>query len=74
MKTLGEMSAGIAHELNQPLNAIKMGSDYLKMLSESGRTPTPEALATVTDQVSQQVDRAAAIIGHHGRLAHQHAV
>jgi PAS domain S-box-containing protein len=26
MTTLGEMSAGIAHELNQPLNAIKMGS------------------------------------------------
>ncbi|MFP5258757.1 MAG: ATP-binding protein [Acidobacteriota bacterium] len=64
MKTLGEMSAGIAHELNQPLNAIKMGSDYLKMLAESGRTPSLEALATVTDQVSQQVDRAAAIIGH----------
>ena len=31
MKTLGEMSAGIAHELNQPLNAIKMGSDFLTM-------------------------------------------
>ena len=64
MKTLGEMSAGIAHELNQPLNAIKIGSDYLKMVAETGKTPTPEALATVTNQVSQQVDRAAAIIGH----------
>ncbi|MHC1789036.1 ATP-binding protein [Solidesulfovibrio sp.] len=64
MKTLGEMSAGIAHELNQPLNAIKMGSDYLKMVAETGKTPTPEALATVTAQVSEQVDRAAAIIGH----------
>jgi PAS domain S-box-containing protein len=64
MKTLGEMSAGIAHELNQPLNAIKMGSDYLKMLVEAGLTPAPENLATVTGQVSEQVDRAAAIIGH----------
>lgn len=64
MKTLGEMSAGIAHELNQPLNAIKMGSDYLKMVAETGGLPSPDALAAVTGQVSEQVDRAAAIIGH----------
>ena len=64
MKTLGEMSAGIAHELNQPLNAIKMGSDYLKMVADTGGLPSPDALAAVTGQVSEQVDRAAAIIGH----------
>jgi PAS domain S-box-containing protein len=64
MKTLGEMSAGIAHELNQPLNAIKMGSDYLKMLAETGQSPSLADLTTVTSQVSAQVDRAAAIIGH----------
>ncbi len=64
MKTLGEMSAGIAHELNQPLNAIKLGSDYLRLLVEAGRTPTPGHLAEVSAQVSEQVDRAAAIIAH----------
>ncbi|NTW36087.1 MAG: PAS domain S-box protein, partial [Syntrophobacteraceae bacterium] len=36
MKSLGEMSAGIAHEINQPLNAIKMGSDYLALMVERG--------------------------------------
>lgn len=64
MKTLGEMSAGIAHELNQPLNAIRMGSDYLHFLAEKGQPPSPDILARVTAQVSAQVDRAAEIIGH----------
>lgn len=64
MKTLGEMSAGIAHELNQPLNAIKLGSDFLGMLTETGRPPTAEELSAVTTQLSEQVDRAAAIIAH----------
>ena len=40
MTTLGEMSAGIAHELTQPLNAIKIGNDYLKRKIERGtRSP-----------------------------------
>lgn len=62
MKSLGEMSAGIAHELNQPLNAIKMGSDYLAMMVEQGREiPTP-ALHQVVSEMTRQVDRAAEII------------
>ena len=34
MTNLEKMSAGIAHEINQPLNAIKMGSEYLCMMHE----------------------------------------
>jgi len=66
MKTLGEMSAGIAHELNQPLNAIKMGSDYLNMVlsqPESGGACVPRAvLTTISAEMSAQVDRATEII------------
>lgn len=62
MKSLGEMSAGIAHELNQPLNAIKMGSEFLAILDEKGQTPSPEAFRQVVREISGQVDRAAEII------------
>jgi histidine kinase len=62
MTTLGEMSAGIAHELNQPLNAINMGSEYLKMMIETGKKIPEENLVEVSDRISEQVDRASEII------------
>ena len=62
MKNLGEMSASIAHELNQPLNAIKMGSEYLEMINETGRVIPVQDLSTVVVEISQQVDRATQII------------
>ncbi len=62
MKSLGEMSAGIAHELNQPLNAIKMGSEFLALVQEQGASPSPEQFRQVVLEISGQVDRAAEII------------
>ncbi len=62
MKTLGEMSAGIAHEINQPLNAIKIGSEYLNLLAERGGVPPMEQVGKVVKEISKQVDRAAEII------------
>jgi PAS domain S-box-containing protein len=62
MTTLGEMSAGIAHELNQPLNAIKMGSEFLEMMMERGQAVAEPDLRQVVSEISSQVDRAANII------------
>jgi len=62
MKNLGEMSASIAHELNQPLNAIKMGSEYLEMMGEKGHAVPEQDLNTVMVEISRQVDRATQII------------
>jgi len=62
MKSLGEMSAGVAHEINQPLNAIKMGSEFLSMMEEKGMDVPKEHFLEVVHEISLQVDRAAEII------------
>jgi len=62
MTGLGKMSAGIAHELNQPLNAIKMGSEFLQFMHESSDTLAEDQLYKISIEISEQVDRAADII------------
>ncbi len=62
MTTLGEMSAGIAHELNQPLNAIRLGNEYLKTMINR-KIPIPDQdLFHVVGEVNEQVERASDII------------
>lgn len=62
MKSLGEMSAGVAHELNQPLNAIKLGSQYLYLLGKNSDKVEYAQFKDVLEEISAQVDRAAEII------------
>ncbi len=62
MTTLGEMSAGIAHELNQPLNAIKVGNEFLKKMIEEKKEIPEKDLFLVVNETRSQVDRAAGII------------
>ncbi|WP_041279562.1 ATP-binding protein [Desulfobacula toluolica] len=62
MTTLGEMSAGIAHELNQPLNAIKMGNEFIDMMIEKKEKIPDKDLLLIVREVSSQVDRAVDII------------
>jgi PAS domain S-box-containing protein len=64
LATLGEMAAGIAHELNQPLNVMKIGSDFLREMADEGKKVSHEELNTVTEEISSQVDRASGIINH----------
>ena len=62
LKTLGEMSAGIAHELTQPLNAIKIGNDYLKRKIDKGQALTATEVDRVATAITDQVQRASEII------------
>ena len=62
MTTLGEMSAGIAHELTQPLNAIKIGNDYIKRKIQAGQAMSGDELVRVASAVTDQVERASEII------------
>ena len=62
MTNLEKMSAGIAHEINQPLNAIKMGSEYLCMMLEKEQDIPVNDLGTVAGEISAQVSRASEIV------------
>ncbi len=62
MTALGRMSACVAHELTQPLTAVKMGSEYLKMLIKKASSISEQDLLTAISQFDDQVNRGTAII------------
>lgn len=63
MSALGTMASGIAHELNQPLNVIKVGSDFfIKMIDRE--KIDPQSFRTMAEEMSRYVDKAAGIINH----------
>lgn len=64
LATLGEMATGIAHELNQPLNVIRVGADYLSRMTTRGDDISQDQLLKVSRNMSDQVERASNIINH----------
>ena len=59
LSTLGEMAAGIAHEINQPLTAIATYAQAARRLQEKG---AKEDLDSALLKIAQQAERAAAVI------------
>lgn len=63
LASLGEMSAGLAHELNQPLGVIKICADFsLELMKKEGFDP--DSIRNKLTRMSAQVDRASKIINH----------
>ena len=63
LASVGEMSTGMAHELNQPLNIIRLAANNLSLSVKKGRA-TPESISERLQRIEGAVDRAAAIIDH----------
>ncbi len=64
MATLGEMSAGVAHELNQPLSVLSTAANILRKQVEAEGGVDPELVAEVATELAAQVKRATGIINH----------
>ena len=63
LATLGEMAAGMAHELNQPLNVIRLAAGNILRKAEKGILE-PELMRQKLERISDQTERAAKIIDH----------
>lgn len=61
LSTLGEMMAGIAHEINQPLTAISTYAQSGLRFMDS-RNPKPDRLREALTKLSDQARRAGAVI------------
>lgn len=62
LTSLGIMAAGIAHELNQPLNTIRVITDGILFGRDEGWTFEPEEVYESMEMVSKQVLRMAGVI------------
>lgn len=66
----GELTASIAHEINQPLAAILANADAAEMMIESGRLQTPELQQILADikrddlRASAVIQRLRALLSH----------
>ncbi len=68
LNTLGEMTAAIAHEINQPLTAIAMYSKSAQLLAQQGNQ---EQLQKVLEKLAQQSLRAGAVIERMQTMSYQ---
>jgi C4-dicarboxylate-specific signal transduction histidine kinase len=70
LTTLGEMAAGLAHELNQPLTAIVNFTQGCVRRIRAGTAQTEELLE-VLEEVAAQAERAGEVIRRMRRFAHR---
>jgi len=64
MSTLGQMAAGIAHEISQPLNVIQICADFFLKMIDRGQIIEAADLKSMAGDISSNVQRASGIIQH----------
>lgn len=64
MTTLGVMAAGMAHEINQPLNVIQVSADYILKMLRKGNNLSSDELEAVARDITAGVERASFVIKH----------
>ncbi len=64
MATLGEMSTGVAHELNQPLSVIRTISGFFMRKLRKKEPMDEKTFILMAEGIDQNVERAARIIEH----------
>jgi histidine kinase len=69
MATLGEMTTGIAHELNQPLSVIKTASSFSIKKIDKKELIEDDILFRILTKIDSNVDRATRIINHMRQFA-----
>ncbi|MGD9366714.1 MAG: PAS domain S-box protein [Desulfobacteraceae bacterium] len=74
MTTLGLMAAGMAHEINQPLNVIQIYADFFLKMLKKGQAIPNEDLKRMANDIIGNVDRATGIIKHVRHFARQSEV
>ena len=67
--TLGELTAGIAHEINQPLTAIAAYADAGHRLLTTGNPVSDDEIRDICKRIAKQARRAGAVVSHLRKLA-----
>ncbi len=64
LRALGEMAAGVAHELNQPLNGIRAFAEGALLGPQIGWSLSPDETVQTFEDIVVQVDRISGIVDH----------
>ena len=71
MTTLGVMAAGMAHEINQPLNVIQVCADFFLKMLNRGQKIEDEDMRSMANDIVSSVERASGVIKHVRDFARQ---
>ncbi|MCP4022711.1 MAG: PAS domain S-box protein [Desulfobacteraceae bacterium] len=71
LATLGTMAAGMAHEINQPLNVIQICADLMLKMIKKGIPIPDDELTLMANDIIDNVGRAAGVIKHVRDFARQ---